>query len=1333
MTVDSVDLIVAATTLSGNVTTTNFINSSGVSSLTVPVDTTFAVLDGGSFSNSGTLTLSISGTLDAIPLSTISGTTFSLASGATFINSSTLSVASGSTATFSSGSTVSNLISSLSNAGTLNIYNGFGTITDLSISAGTVTVYSYTTSSLLSLDDLVMTGGTLTSGANTGDTQDNIVGVSANTVTVNAGASINVDSKGHAGGNGTHINGYGPGGGVGQASGGYAGGGGHGGAGGGSASNAGGAAYCSSLPVTTMGSGGGRASSVNGKAGGGLIYMIVSGTMTVNGTLTADGETAGTSAYPGRGGGGGIQLIVGTFAGTPTSFTATGGAGTGASNGKAGGGCVGIIYRDAISIDTTSSDVTKSTSGYATGGAADGYELFSQVGVIVTESAASTDVGEAGTTDSYTIELLTAPSSNVTITLLTIGDQISLSTSTIVFTSANWNIPVTVTTTAINDDIEEGPDTQIITHTAVSSDVSYNGIVINDVTVNITDNDTAAVSVGAISGNTTEAGATSTFTVVLTSEPTDTVTMSVTSTDATEGITDIELLTFTALNWDTPQTVTVTGVDDILDDGDIIYSIGLGLVVSNDVFYDSINPDDVTVTNIDDDPLPGITVSVVSGNTSEASVTSTFTVVLQAQPTDTVTISVTSTDATEGTADTELLTFTALNWDTPQTVTVTGVDDDIDDGNIDYTITLGVAVSNDGDYNGLNPSDVSATNIDDDVAGITVGALSGNTTEAAATSTFTVVLDTQPTADVTIVVGTSDATEGTASTALLTFSSGNWSTPQTVIVTGVDDDIDDGDIVYTITLAAAASADGNYNTLDAADVSVTNTDNDTAGITVSAISGNTAEAGGTATFTVVLDSEPTDTVTMSVTSTDATEGTVSTALLTFTTLNWDTPQIVTVTGVDDIGVDGDVDYTITLGVAVSNDGNYNGINPADVSLTNTDDDVAEEENNDNNEGNGGPSFFIAPPIQHSIKKVLGYELLVNEGSVRTQKRDVSVDVYVADGLQMAISLDPTFASSIYTPFISHTRFVLPQEEETYTVYVRVLGQFGRTDTFSAPITYKKSDLAKDCPVEVHSAYKQPNDSGVWYIDDACTKSAFKNPQIFFSWFYSFADVQTTSEDILDSIETNTLGFMPYGPRYIPQDGELVKRIDSPYVYYILGNKKYVIATEAVFTSFGFDWSWIRDVDAQVVSNYKEGGVLSVPGELPIGAFFKVKNGGPRIYRIDYNASEKKRVYTAIKTIEEFHSYQYREDLLPNIEISDASIVTTGGYTFTRNLSVGENGDDVVQLQQMLQHLGYFPSDVFTSGFYGSVTEQSVMLFQQDHGLPSIGVFGPQTRRVLSSL
>ena len=111
-----------------------------------------------------------------------------------------------------------------------------------------------------------------------------------------------------------------------------------------------------------------------------------------------------------------------------------------------------------------------------------------------------------------------------------------------------------------------------------------------------------------------------------------------------------------------------------------------------------------------------------------------------------------------------------------------------------------------------------------ETAGFTVSSISGNTTEAGGTATFTVKLSIQPTANVTIGVSSSDTTEGTVSPSLLTFTSANWNENQTVTVTGVNDSLDDGNQSYTVVLASASSSDSGYSGLNPNDVSVTNTD-----------------------------------------------------------------------------------------------------------------------------------------------------------------------------------------------------------------------------------------------------------------------------------------------------------------------------------------------------------------------------------------------------------------------------------------------------------------------------------------------------------------------------
>ena len=117
------------------------------------------------------------------------------------------------------------------------------------------------------------------------------------------------------------------------------------------------------------------------------------------------------------------------------------------------------------------------------------------------------------------------------------------------------------------------------------------------------------------------------------------------------------------------------------------------------------------------DTLPGsFLITPTSGLvTTEAGGTDTFTVRLSRQPSSPVKITLSSSDTSEGLVSPTSLTLNHGNWDHDQVVTVTGVDDQIEDGNIVYTIVTSVAQSSDPGFNGVNPPDVSVTNLDDDI------------------------------------------------------------------------------------------------------------------------------------------------------------------------------------------------------------------------------------------------------------------------------------------------------------------------------------------------------------------------------------------------------------------------------------------------------------------------------------------------------------------------------------------------------------------------------------------------------------------------------------------
>lgn len=104
---------------------------------------------------------------------------------------------------------------------------------------------------------------------------------------------------------------------------------------------------------------------------------------------------------------------------------------------------------------------------------------------------------------------------------------------------------------------------------------------------------------------TTEAGGTAKFSVQLNSQPTDDVIITGRSSNEKEGILDTSSLVFTPNNWNIPQIVTVIGVDDLINDGDVTYSIIGDAVISNDPIYREIgkNPSAYTFININDDKL----------------------------------------------------------------------------------------------------------------------------------------------------------------------------------------------------------------------------------------------------------------------------------------------------------------------------------------------------------------------------------------------------------------------------------------------------------------------------------------------------------------------------------------------------------------------------------------------------------------------------------------------------------------------------------------------------------------------------------------------------------
>ena len=185
-----------------------------------------------------------------------------------------------------------------------------------------------------------------------------------------------------------------------------------------------------------------------------------------------------------------------------------------------------------------------------------------------------------------------------------------------------------------------------------------------------------------------------------------------------------------------------------------------------------------------------------------------------------------SSDTGEGTVSPDNLSFSATNWNAEQLVTVTGVDDNLSDGNQGYRILLGAdnSTSDTTGYNGLNPQDVMVTNVDDESAGFTM-TINSYTSEAGAISTIKIKLNSEPTDNVSLSVASSDTTEGkitsisSGGTTSVAFTTENWNSYKSIVITGQDDNLSDGNQSYKIELGAdTTTTDLRYNSKDPADV-----------------------------------------------------------------------------------------------------------------------------------------------------------------------------------------------------------------------------------------------------------------------------------------------------------------------------------------------------------------------------------------------------------------------------------------------------------------------------------------------------------------------------------
>ncbi|MBF2761712.1 MAG: hypothetical protein ISN28_15875 [Ectothiorhodospiraceae bacterium AqS1] len=508
----------------------------------------------------------------------------------------------------------------------------------------------------------------------------------------------------------------------------------------------------------------------------------------------------------------------------------------------------------------------------------------------------------------------------ITVSAVASG-SVSITPPSLGFTSDNYDTGKNFSLAPVPD--TDGTDgTGTVTFTAPGVDEA------KVLTYSVTDGD-GGITVSSAAVTAVEGGTDGTFTVTLAAPPASSAVLSVTSSNTSIATVSPATLTFSDSDSTTAQNVTVTGAED--NDGtDDTATITLAVT-------SGYNASDATksITVQDDDGA--ILLSSADVDAIEGGTTGTFTVTLDAPPASSTTLTIESQDTSLATVTPATMTFSTANYDDAQTVTVTGKEDS--DGT-DDTVTIELEVSSAGGYRADDVSkDVDVLDNDgsikideqdaDDADTLLVGEQSSDT--------FDVTLGAAPDFEANVSVVSSDDLVATVSPTSLRFTDTNWSTAQTVTVTGAEDrDYIDEDVEIRLNVSDLTeyriNYDGDYsddNDVTVRSVTVDDNDMPPEGQLVIRRPADVGilEGGGGSVWGISLSSNDPDdpiifdsTVSLAVSGSDSGAVTVSPATLTFVAMSPSKEQLVTISPVDDSDYE---DESAVIEVSVNEDGGVN--------------------------------------------------------------------------------------------------------------------------------------------------------------------------------------------------------------------------------------------------------------------------------------------------------------------------------------------------------------------------------------------------------------------------
>ena len=423
------------------------------------------------------------------------------------------------------------------------------------------------------------------------------------------------------------------------------------------------------------------------------------------------------------------------------------------------------------------------------------------------------------------------------------------------------------------------------------------------------------------------------------------------------------------------KTITVQVQDDFISEGTEFFGLNLSNLLNAE--FTSQRAEESASVGILDNDTRGVVISPSQIALEEprqgATATSdSYSVVLTSQPTATATVAVDGANDPAVSLDTTSLTFTALDWSTPQTVTITPVRDA---DAVDEFVTVSHTVTG-GDYEGLRADDVGVRVDDTDARDVIVSQPTITLTEGTDV-TYTVELGSQPIATTTVSISVAGDAQLTIDPTELTFTTSSWNTPQPITVTATQDG-DTSNNTATLTHVASGS---DYVSVTKT-VAVTVTDDDTAVSVRFGLGAYSVAEGASVSVTVTLSEAPERVLAVPivvVSTVGATSGDYTVMPMSVSFAASETSKTLTFSAAGD--GDDDDDESVVLGFDVSGLPGVSTGSPAETTVS-IDDDAADVPDVSVRFGSGaysvaeGASVSVTVTLSEAPERVLAVPIVV---------------------------------------------------------------------------------------------------------------------------------------------------------------------------------------------------------------------------------------------------------------------------------------------------------------------------------------------------------------------